>query len=151
MTQEHLAQKTGKKQETISSWEDPNYGSYTLNSLKSLAAAFDVALMVKFAPFSELIDWSTSLTPDKLAPSSYEEEDSAWMNEFLAMRSIALGKSGEVNRPHGNDGQKVDVNETFPATAQIAKKDGWTTDSTIDLNAREDTGRDSVREVAYAA
>lgn len=73
-TQEHLAERTGKQQETISQWENPNYGSYTLNSLKTLAAAFDVALLVKFVPFSELVEWSIGLTPQRLAPPSFTEE-----------------------------------------------------------------------------
>jgi len=74
-TQERLAQLTNKRQETISQWENPNYGSYTLNSLKSLAVAFDIALLVKFAPFSELVEWNTSLTPERLAPPSFTEEN----------------------------------------------------------------------------
>lgn len=74
-TQEHVAQLTGKQQETISQWENPNYGSYTLSSLKSLAAAFDVALLVRFAPFSELVEWNTGLTPQRLAPPSFVEEN----------------------------------------------------------------------------
>ncbi len=73
-TQEELAQRAGKRQETISQWEDPNYGRFTLNTLKDLATAFDVALVVRFAPFSELVDWEMNLTPEHLAPSSYEEE-----------------------------------------------------------------------------
>jgi transcriptional regulator with XRE-family HTH domain len=73
-TQEELAARTGKKQETISQWENPDYGSYTLNSLKSLASAFDVALIVKYAPFSELVDWTVNLSPSRLAPLSFEEE-----------------------------------------------------------------------------
>ena len=67
-TQEQLAEYIGKQQETISQWENPAYGNYTLNTLRNLAAAFDVALMVKFAPFSELRDWVLNLTPEKLAP-----------------------------------------------------------------------------------
>ena len=74
-TQERLAQLTNKRQETISQWENPNYGSYTLNSLKSLAVAFDIALLVKFAPFSELVEWNASLTPERLAPPSFTEEN----------------------------------------------------------------------------
>jgi DNA-binding XRE family transcriptional regulator len=73
-TQEKLADLTGRQQETISQWENPNYGSYTIKSLNSLAAAFDVALMVKFLPFSELVGWNTSLTPERLAPPSFTQE-----------------------------------------------------------------------------
>ena len=74
-TQEQLAEFTSKKQETISQWENPNYGSYTLNSLKSLAEAFDVALLVEFVPYSELVERNTTRTPQRLAPPSFAEED----------------------------------------------------------------------------
>ena len=73
-TQEDLATRMGKRQETISQWENPTYGRYTLNTLKELAAAFDVALTVRFIPFSELVDWSVNLDPERLAPKSFEEE-----------------------------------------------------------------------------
>lgn len=73
-TQEHLAQRVRSKQETISQWENPDYGSYTLNTLKGLASAFDVALVVRFAPFSEVVERSSSLTPEQLAPPSFTEE-----------------------------------------------------------------------------
>ena len=88
-TQEHLAQRTSRQQETISQWENPNYGRYTLNSLNSLAAAFDVALMVKFVPFSELVKWGTNLTPKRLAPPSFNEEKQAsqWLDAALNSES----------------------------------------------------------------
>lgn len=73
-TQEELAQRAGSKQETISQWENPNYGRYTLKTLKSLASAFDVGLMVRFVPFSELVLWNATLTPQRLAPPSFNEE-----------------------------------------------------------------------------
>ena len=74
-TQRDLADRMGKTQEAISQWENPVYGRYTLSTLKGLAAAFDTALMVRFAPFSELVDWMVNLTSDRLAPPSYEEEN----------------------------------------------------------------------------
>jgi transcriptional regulator with XRE-family HTH domain len=73
-TQEDLAQRMGKRQETISQWENPDYGRYTLNTLKELASAYDVALLVRFAPFSDLVDWIANLTPQRLAPPSFAEE-----------------------------------------------------------------------------
>ena len=82
-TQEQLANKTGKKQETISQWENPSYGSYTLNSLRSLAAAFDVGLRVTFVPFSELVNWNANLTPERLAPKSFNEEDSSVIQQTI--------------------------------------------------------------------
>lgn len=76
LTQEELAELSGKAQETISQLENPNYGRFTLTTLKKLAQAFDVALLVRFAPFSELVDWTVGLTPERIAPPSYQAEGS---------------------------------------------------------------------------
>lgn len=73
-TQEELARRTNKAQETISRWENPDYGRFSLNTLKEVAAAFDVALLVRFVPFSDLADWTIGLTPQRLAPKNFEEE-----------------------------------------------------------------------------
>ena len=73
-TQQALADRVGSHQPTIHQWENPDYGNHTLNSLKSLASAFDLGLMVKFVPFSELVYWNANLTPEKLAPLSFDEE-----------------------------------------------------------------------------
>src|SRR5215204_4920633 len=54
-SQQELAQRAGMAQETISRLENPDYGKYTLTTLKRLAATFDMALVVRFAPFSELL------------------------------------------------------------------------------------------------
>lgn len=75
ITQKQLAEKLGeKKQPLISSWENPNYGKYTLGTLKDLAKAFDVGLLVRFVPFSTLVDWTVDLTSEKIAPPSFSEE-----------------------------------------------------------------------------
>jgi transcriptional regulator with XRE-family HTH domain len=72
--QSELADRLGKHQESISQWENPDYGRYSLTTLKSLAAAFDVALLVKFVPFSELINDMVNLSETRLSPPSYDEE-----------------------------------------------------------------------------
>lgn len=73
-TQEDVAQLTKKAQETISQWENPNYGRYSLSTLKQLGGAFDVALLVRFVSFGELADWTMDVTRHRLTPASYEEE-----------------------------------------------------------------------------
>ena len=65
-TQKTLAERANTKQEAISRLENPDYGRFTLETLKRLASAFDVALVVRFAPFSELIDRVSSLRPSDL-------------------------------------------------------------------------------------
>jgi transcriptional regulator with XRE-family HTH domain len=56
-SQQELAEKIGSTQNAIYRAENPNYGKQTLSTLKKIAAAFDVALVVRFIPFSELVDW----------------------------------------------------------------------------------------------
>ncbi|HUO81300.1 MAG TPA: helix-turn-helix transcriptional regulator [Gammaproteobacteria bacterium] len=55
-TQEHLAELCNKPQPQISRLESPGYGSFTLKTLRELASAFDVGLLVAFVPFSLLAD-----------------------------------------------------------------------------------------------
>lgn len=74
-TQAELGQHAGGiRQERISQLEDPEYGRPTLTTLRRLAAAFDVALIVRFAAFGELVDWTINLTPEQLTPPSFEDE-----------------------------------------------------------------------------
>lgn len=89
-TQQQLAERADSKQETISQWENPNYGRYTLKTLKGLATAFDVGLMVKFAPFSEVIEWNANLTPERLAPPSYAEERQAQQAQQAPQARVSL-------------------------------------------------------------
>jgi len=74
-TQEKLAFQARMKQERISTLENPNYGSYSLRTLKQLASAFDVALVVRFIPFSELAEWKLNLSHKSLEVPSFDQED----------------------------------------------------------------------------
>lgn len=74
-TQEELAHRADMKQERISACENPNYGRFSLRTLKQLAAAFDVALIVRFAPFSELVEWETNLSSESLEVPNFDQED----------------------------------------------------------------------------
>jgi transcriptional regulator with XRE-family HTH domain len=56
-TQQQLADAIGTNQNGVYRLESPNYGRPTLTTLKRVAAALDVALVVRFVPFSELVDW----------------------------------------------------------------------------------------------
>ena len=73
-TQPELAARTGMKQSRISNMEKPGVTHFSLETLRRLAAAFDVALVVRFAPFSELVNWSRSFSPDEFAVPNFEDE-----------------------------------------------------------------------------
>jgi transcriptional regulator with XRE-family HTH domain len=55
LTQKDLATLTGMAQPRIAVLEDMNYSSWSINTLRRLARAFDLRLSVRFEAFSSLI------------------------------------------------------------------------------------------------
>lgn len=85
LTQEQLGEKSGMTQARISLLESPGYDSYTFATLKRLATALDVAIIARFAAFSELVTWTADLSPQKLAVPSFAND--------------AIGASSELRPP----------------------------------------------------
>lgn len=73
-SQAELADRAGMKQARISAIENAKEGSLNLKTLRRLAEAFDVALVVRFAPFSELTEWASTYSPDAFAVPSFNDE-----------------------------------------------------------------------------
>ncbi|MEY2855000.1 MAG: hypothetical protein RL030_2132 [Pseudomonadota bacterium] len=76
LSQAELARELGKPQPVISRLEDPRYGRYSLNTLLEIATRFDVALLVAFVPFSELVDRVVTggTFPGTVLPYAQDEE-----------------------------------------------------------------------------
>jgi transcriptional regulator with XRE-family HTH domain len=75
-TQAELGVKAGMQQVQVSRLENPDYTGSKISTLSKLASAFDVALIVRFAPFSELADWLSNLSAEAFGPASFDEEAS---------------------------------------------------------------------------
>jgi transcriptional regulator with XRE-family HTH domain len=73
-TQKKLSDLTGMAQERISVAENPNYSRFNLKTLKRIAAAFEVALIVRFVPISELVKWELNLSSEALEAVSFDED-----------------------------------------------------------------------------
>ena len=73
-TQAQLGERAGMAQERISLLEDADYKGMTLKTLRRLAEAFDSALIVRFAPFSELLEWVEQLGPEQLVVPEFEHD-----------------------------------------------------------------------------
>ena len=73
-SQKDLAQRVGMTQEGVSRLENLDYGKYTLTTLKRLASAFDVALVVRFEPFSRLVDWAVNLSPQDMEVPDFDHD-----------------------------------------------------------------------------
>jgi len=83
LSQEKLAEMVGMNQNAISRLESPKRGRPTITTLKRLAEAFDVALVVRFVSFSQHLKWvsgtpfvDAGLSTDSIAPANFEEERS---------------------------------------------------------------------------
>lgn len=73
LTQANLAEKCEMKQSRISAIENSS-ASLSLTSLKRIASALDVALSVKFVPFSEFVTDEVNLRSDrKIEPFSQDQ------------------------------------------------------------------------------
>lgn len=73
-TQAQLAEQVGMLQPRISAMERPGGSKFSLETLLRLASAFDVAFVGRFVPFSELLEWAESFSPDTFMVSSFDDE-----------------------------------------------------------------------------
>ena len=78
--QEKLAMEAGMNQNAISRLESASYGKPTITTLKRLASAMDIGIIVRFVPFSQMVDWvngtprvDRGLTSESLAVPSFGE------------------------------------------------------------------------------
>jgi transcriptional regulator with XRE-family HTH domain len=74
LNQGEFATRVGMAQPRISEIEKPGERSLNIDTLLRIAAGMDVALQIRFVPFSELIDWSESFDPDNFKIPSFDDE-----------------------------------------------------------------------------
>ena len=74
ISQEDVAERAGMAQPRISDLERPTGRMPNLETLCRIASAFDVALEVRFVPFSELIRNSEIFDPDTFPVKTFDEE-----------------------------------------------------------------------------
>lgn len=104
-TQEKLAKIARKKQEAICRLENPNYGSFTLATLEEMASAFDVALMVRFVPFGELVEWDIKLSSGSLEVLSFDND--SYFQEIGGVKSITADSEKYTVTPAQSTSNKV--------------------------------------------
>ena len=78
-TQMQLAEKAGMAQSRIALMENINYSSWSINTLRRLASAFDLRLSVRFETFSSLIHEVESFNRKSLNRTAFK--DDKWFNE----------------------------------------------------------------------
>jgi transcriptional regulator with XRE-family HTH domain len=93
-TQKELANKAGMSQSRISALEDPNYENIEVGTLKRLASAFDVAVTVRFTPFSELATWTAELSAEKLLVPDFTNDRAPETNAPPELFVLHVATSG---------------------------------------------------------
>ena len=74
-TQEKLATFASLHQSQISEMEDVSYSSWTLNTLRKLAEAFDLTLSFSFEEFGKRIKDIAFMERERLERSSFKDDD----------------------------------------------------------------------------
>jgi transcriptional regulator with XRE-family HTH domain len=72
--QEDLGQQANMHQERISVLESPGNERLNIKTLLRLASAFNIGLVVRFVPISDLMEWELNLSPESLRVPSFNEE-----------------------------------------------------------------------------
>ncbi len=94
LTQKQLADLTGMAQPRIAVLEDVNYSSWSINTLRRLAEAFDLRLSVRFETFSSLIPEVETLNTESLKRDSFD--DDAWFHKKDAQPAAHSSMLGSV-------------------------------------------------------
>lgn len=89
-TQKQLAEKAGMLQPRINTLERPSGSEPNLRTLKRLASAFDVALIVRFASFSEVLKWAEEFSPDTFEVPSFDKDPGFHREEVAEASSVAV-------------------------------------------------------------
>lgn len=75
--QSKLAKALRKPQSVVSRLEDPSYGKVTVQTLLEVANVYDVALQVRFVPFSSFLRITRDLSTASMQVPSFEVEMTA--------------------------------------------------------------------------
>ena len=94
-TQAQLAHEAGIAQPRIPVYESPDYGAFSLTTLKKFAYAFDLALIVKFVSFDQLASEIANQSSDSLAVQKFGDEHT---KVFVSTGLEDMGKDSPIKR-----------------------------------------------------
>src|SRR5258708_709548 len=100
-SQAKLAEEAKVTQGVISRAEDPDYGNLTLSTIGRIAAGYDLAAVVKFVPFGELVRYSEQTSEREFAALPTFEEENA--PNQAAPEDLSLSKIGTPSIANDDD------------------------------------------------
>jgi transcriptional regulator with XRE-family HTH domain len=98
LTQSSLAQKAEMAQPRLSVMESADYSNWSVNTLKRLARAFDLALSVKFEAFSEVILDFEEMSKDTLSRPSFKDDPMFRSAKVRTHRAFRRSLNSESDR-----------------------------------------------------
>lgn len=123
-SQQRLATESGMKQERISVLEDVGYSSWTINTLRKLAWAFDLRLRVSFETFSSGIEEIRSFSSELLKRASREKDlsfaqsvQTNWISGTAANQPFDTTSPGAPERSRS----LIDITQTSRSRPQIGQ------------------------------
>jgi transcriptional regulator with XRE-family HTH domain len=74
-TQAELAKRAQMKQARISVLEQADNENFSFSTLRRIAAAFDVAVIIDFVSFPDFLKWSDSFSAETVVPENFSESE----------------------------------------------------------------------------
>ncbi len=100
-TQTQLAKEAGIGQPRVPVYESPDYGAFSLTTLKKLAHAFDVAVVVKFVSFDDLANEIANQSSGKVALSMSTDDLIPQQARANAQDIKSIGPDFRIDPPMG--------------------------------------------------
>lgn len=100
-SQAEVGRRAGNKlQSVIARLENPDYGKFSLSTLLELASAFDVGLLVRFVPFSELLNQVSDLSIETLAVPNFDADTFYERSRKEYFDAIMIRAATALTAPH---------------------------------------------------
>lgn len=96
-SQGELSKLLTKPQSVVSRLEDPGYGKVTVQTLLEVATVFDVALQVRFVPYSTFLQQTRDVSSSSMEALSFDDELS--LKSPIKLKSLSeILDTGDIPR-----------------------------------------------------
>jgi transcriptional regulator with XRE-family HTH domain len=108
--QRDLARESDLHQSRISMFETPGAANMTIESIAKIAAALRVGVVIKFVPFSDMVRWESSFSPDTFDVMRLQEDGLFLNPEDIAKTGNSRQLGGLESSPENETGMmKMEV------------------------------------------
>jgi len=125
MTQPGLAEIAGMSQPRISEMERPGERKPNLETLLRLASAFDVALDVRFVPFSDFVDANNTVDLDNLHIPNFDDDMRNLATHEERIKQLSPFKSRIENQAGGTQHFEIGGSLARKAAGEFHQSVSW--------------------------